>query len=75
MPLSFIDRMNGFLAHFAAAKTSDRKLRRMGAGQAVRPVTFFMVACEGPLEDGEIERAAAWPASLAGVELRGGACE
>ena len=59
-------RMNGFLSHFTAAKTLDQRLRRLGGKRAAAPETFFMVAREGPLEDGELERAAAWAGALLG---------
>jgi flavodoxin len=57
-------RMSAFLAHFTAAKTLGRKLRRLGGKQVAQPETFYMVAREGPLEVGEIERAQAWAVGL-----------
>ena len=53
-----------FLAHFTAAKTLAHKLRRLGGKPAAPPQTFFMAAREGPLEDGEIERAKVWAGTL-----------
>ena len=57
-------RMNRFLARFTAAKTLDRKLRKLGGKRIVPPETFFVAGREGPLEDGEIERARAWAERL-----------
>ena len=58
-------RMNRFLARFTAAKTLDRRLRKLGGKQIVPPETFFVAGREGPLEDGEIERTRAWAGTLA----------
>jgi flavodoxin len=57
-------RMNRFLARFTAANTLDGKLRRLGGKRVAPPETFFMVGREGPLADGEIERARAWAGAL-----------
>jgi flavodoxin len=57
-------RMNRFLASMTAAKTLDRRLRKFGGKRVAPPETFFMVAREGPLEGGELERAQAWAATL-----------
>jgi flavodoxin I len=58
-------RMNGFLARFTAARKLDGKLRRLGGKRISPPETFFVTAREGPLEEGEIERARAWAERLA----------
>ena len=58
-------RMNRFLARFTAAKTLDRKLRKLGGKRMASPETFFMAVREGPLEEGEIERGRAWAGKLA----------
>ena len=57
--------MSHFLARFTAAKALDRKLRKLGGKRVAPPETFFMAGREGPLEDGEIERARAWAERLA----------
>jgi flavodoxin len=57
-------RVSAFLAHFTAAKALDRKLRKLGGKRIAQPETFYMAAREGPLEDGEIERARTWAAGL-----------
>jgi flavodoxin len=58
-------RMNRFLARFTAAKKLDSKLRRLGGKRISSPETFFVTAREGPLEEGEVERARAWAERLA----------
>ncbi|HSG16140.1 MAG TPA: hypothetical protein VLE70_07440, partial [Anaerolineae bacterium] len=59
-------KMNWLLARFTAAPRLNRKLRKLGGEQAIRPETFFVEAREGPLFEGELERAGAWAASLNG---------
>lgn len=64
-------RMSGFLARFTAAKRLDRKLRKLGGKRVAPPETFFVEGREGPLEEGEVERAKAWAASiLAGMQAQ-----
>ena len=41
-----------------------RRLRRRGAELVVSPQSFFVAKTEGPLLDGELERAAAWATLL-----------
>jgi flavodoxin len=53
-------QMSTFMARFTAAKRLDQKLRKLGGKRAVRPETFIVAGREGPLFDGEIERAAVW---------------
>lgn len=53
-------QMSPFMARFTAAKRLDKKLRKLGGKRAVRPETFLVNGREGPLFDGEIERAAVW---------------
>ncbi|MFN2221085.1 MAG: flavodoxin family protein [Candidatus Promineifilaceae bacterium] len=57
-------KMNWLLARFTAAPRLLKKMRKLGGKQAVRPETFFVVGREGPLFDGELERAQAWAAAL-----------
>jgi flavodoxin len=59
-------KMNWLLARFTAAPRLSRQLRKLGGRQVVRPETFFVEAREGPLFEGELERAAAWAAALNG---------
>jgi flavodoxin len=64
VPIAAFDtsyKMSAFLARFTAAKRIDGKLRRLGGKRLVRPETFYVNRHhEGPLYDGEIERATAW---------------
>jgi flavodoxin len=53
-------KMSPFLARFTAAKKLARKLRKLGGKRVVRPETFHVMEKEGPLYDGELERAEKW---------------
>ncbi len=53
-------KMSAFLARFTASKKLAQKLRKLGGRRIVPPETFHVVEREGPLYDGEIERARAW---------------
>lgn len=53
-------KMSGLLARFTAAPKLARRLRRLGGRKVVPPETFYVVGKEGPLCDGEIERAKGW---------------
>ena len=58
-------KMSAFLARFTAAKRVDRKLRRLGGKRLVPPETFHIHQHhEGPLYDGEIERARGWAETI-----------
>lgn len=59
-------KMNWLLARFTAAPRLARKLRKLGGKQVGRPETFFVAGREGPLFDGELERAGDWAAALNG---------
>jgi hypothetical protein len=50
----------------AAARGIARRLRRRGY-QVVGDESFLVEDAEGPLADGELERARAWGAELAGL--------
>jgi flavodoxin len=58
-------KSNWFVNMFTAAKPLNKKLRRLGGKQMVRPETFFVEGKEGPLYEGEIERAKAWAETVA----------
>jgi flavodoxin len=64
VPIAAFDtsyKMSAFLARFTAAKRVDRKLRKLGGKRLVPPETFHVKEHhEGPLYDGEIERARTW---------------
>jgi flavodoxin len=68
VPIAAFDtsyKMSAFLARFTAAKRIDRKLRKLGGKRLVPPETFHVhERHEGPLFDGEIERAEAWAGSI-----------
>lgn len=57
-------KMSAFLARFTAAKKLSSKLRRLGGKPIVPPETFHVMESEGPLYDGEIERARLWAGSI-----------
>lgn len=57
-------RMNGLLSRFTAARRLDRQLRKLGGRRVVAPETFFVEGREGPLEEGEVERAQRWATSI-----------
>lgn len=50
---------------YAAGKIAKR-LQKQGASLVADPEPFFVQGTEGPLKDGEEERAAAWAKELAG---------
>jgi flavodoxin len=68
VPIAAFDtsyRMSAFLARLTAAKRVDRKLRRLGGKRLVPPETFHVKDDhEGPLYDGEIERAKRWAETI-----------
>jgi flavodoxin len=53
-------KMSALLARFTAAKKLNNKLRKLGGKRIVPPETFHVVGREGPLYQGELERAHAW---------------
>jgi len=53
-------KISAFLAHFTAAKKLTRKTAKLGGKQIVPPGTFHVIGREGPLYEGEIERASEW---------------
>ena len=57
-------KMSWLLARFTAAPKLDRKLRKLGGKRIVPPETFHVEGREGPLYEGEIERAQAWAESI-----------
>jgi flavodoxin len=57
--------MSALLARFTAAKRIDRELRKLGGERLVPPETFHVQQHhEGPLLDGELERARRWARSI-----------
>jgi flavodoxin I len=57
--------LSRWLQHFTAAKRLDRKLRRLGGTRVLPPETFIVEGREGPLRDGERERAQYWASAIA----------
>jgi hypothetical protein len=48
-----------------AAKPIGKALQRKGGAEAAPPEGFFVTGTEGPLKDGELERAAEWVGDIA----------
>src|SRR3954452_11645856 len=48
----------------SAAKGIAKRLRHRGFELVVEPESFFVLGTEGPLQDGELERAAEWAVAL-----------
>ena len=59
-------KLSAWLARFTAAPKLAQKLRKLGGKRVVPPETFHVVESEGPLYDGEIERAKAWAELILG---------
>jgi hypothetical protein len=57
-------KMSAWLQPFTASKKLSRKLRKLGGKRLVPPETFHVVEREGPLYDGELERAREWVLAL-----------
>jgi flavodoxin len=57
-------KMSWWLTHFTAAKRLSKKLRKLGGKRLLPPETFHVTGREGPLYDGEIERAKEWAALI-----------
>lgn len=53
-------KMSPWLEPFTASKRLSSKLRKLGGKRLVPPQTFHVVEREGPLYDGELERAREW---------------
>lgn len=53
-------KMSALLNRFTAGKRLAKKLRKLGGKRIVPPEIFLVTGREGPLYDGEIERAGAW---------------
>jgi flavodoxin len=49
----------------SAAGVMARRFQRVGVSPLVPPESFFVEGTEGPLESGEVDRAAAWARTLA----------
>jgi len=57
-------KMSAFMARFTAAKKLNSKLQKLGGWRVVPPETFHVIGREGPLYEGELERAEEWAGSI-----------
>ena len=57
-------KMSWWLNQFTASKRLAKKLRKLGGKLVVPPEIFHVTEREGPLYEGEIERAQTWAASI-----------
>ncbi|MEZ5093418.1 flavodoxin/nitric oxide synthase [Nocardioides sp.] len=71
--VTFDTRVQVKLVPGSAAKSAASSLRHHGFGRAHRGKTFFVLGVEGPLAEGEAERARAWGAELAALDQPAGA--
>lgn len=65
---SFDTRVKLFI-HGDAAKKIEQALEKAGAERAADPTWYYVAGAEGPLLDGELERAEAWGRELATPRL------
>ena len=67
------DTRVGSMRHLpgSAAKSAAKVVRRHRAGPVVAVESFYVEDMEGPLLDGELERAREWGASLSRLPARG----
>jgi len=64
-------KMSWLLSKFTASKKLVQKFRQLGGKRIIRSETFHVTGREGPLYEGEIERARQWAESiLTRVRLR-----
>jgi flavodoxin len=56
--------MSSWLASFTAARKLGQKLHKLGGKRIVPAETFHVEGREGPLCEGEVERAKTWAASI-----------
>ncbi len=57
-------KMSWFLSQFTASKRLVQSLRKLGGKRIIPPETFHVIGREGPLYQGEIERARYWARSI-----------
>lgn len=62
---TFDTRMDRPRLPSSAAAGAARKLRRLGYDLVARPATFRVTGTQGPLREGELDRARAWGADVA----------
>jgi hypothetical protein len=61
---TFDTRVNHPRMPGSAAKKAAKRLRRLGGTQTTEPESFWVEGTEGPLVDGELERARGWGREL-----------
>jgi flavodoxin I len=67
IPIAAFDtsyKMSWLLNQFTASKRLNRRLRKLGGKPIVPPATFLVVERQGPLYEGEIERAKTWAETI-----------
>jgi flavodoxin len=57
-------KMSAFLSNFTASKRLVGRLRKLGGKPVVPPETFLVMERQGPLYEGELERAGAWAGKI-----------
>jgi flavodoxin len=57
-------KLSWWLNNFTAGNRLAKKLRKLGGKRIIPPEVFHVTEREGPLYDGEIERARAWAALI-----------
>ncbi|MGZ5404033.1 MAG: flavodoxin family protein [Nocardioides sp.] len=65
---AFDTRVNHPRVPGSAAKKAAKRLRRLDATQGADPASFWVHGTEGPLVDGELDRARAWGRDLSKTE-------
>lgn len=63
-------KMSAWLNHFTAGKKLAQKLRKLGGKRIMPPEIFHVKEREGPLYEGEIERAKEWARSILDIKKR-----
>lgn len=67
---AFDTRMStSFLPSGSAARKALRRLRGLGGRQVAEPESFRVESAQGPLAEGEAERARRWGTALAGLRV------
>ncbi|NEE03596.1 flavodoxin family protein [Phytoactinopolyspora halotolerans] len=62
--VTFDTRVNRPRLPGSAAAAAEKRLKRLGFATVARPMSFYVHGKEGPLVEGEIERATEWAAQL-----------
>ncbi|MGD2143959.1 MAG: flavodoxin family protein [Anaerolineae bacterium] len=76
IPIAAFDtsyQMSWLLNQFTASKRLNRRLRKLGGKPIVPPATFLVVERQGPLLEGEIERAKTWAGTI--LTMHGRSCQ